>query len=342
MNESNKKTSCHLSFIISTPRSGSSWIGNIFNSHHDVVYRHEPLGRLNRYISDKTLHNLKTNYGLSERDRQEILEILYSSFPETDRPPFFDKTFCSCSLKFKYVLWLMAANLGIGNRLYNKLFGLNVLDSRTKVVFKETGWSAHLESIIYGLRPEMTFMVYRHPCAIISSIIDGVNRGLMNKPDTSSKNEWYDNHSGLKIFPEFGLNRRRVLEMNDLSFMALRINMLYCIFQSIKCNGDFASYDIVYENLQKDPVALGKDIFSTIGLDFDNQTRYFLEESTGGKEGIENISLKNDSKSEYYSVKRGRTFSPHKWKERLDRQQTRIILESVKPEIVEKYWPETA
>ena len=58
------------------PRSGTTWFSNLFNSHPDVVYRHEFIGRCYDKIPEKIFSSLKYDNGLTDSAYQELIDII--------------------------------------------------------------------------------------------------------------------------------------------------------------------------------------------------------------------------------------------------------------------------
>ena len=79
----------HLNTIIilGYPRSGTTWFANLFNSHPDVVYRHEVIGHCYKYFPEEIFQQLKYNYDLIDSEYEKAINIILSPNVESDRGP---------------------------------------------------------------------------------------------------------------------------------------------------------------------------------------------------------------------------------------------------------------
>ena len=98
-----------LVFIAGFPRSGTTYFSNLFNSHEEVIYRHEVLGRCWKRFPGTLFSQLKQAGGLSDEEHRAALTTILSAHFEADRPPFFRKTHLRIrSTGLKRALWLSA------------------------------------------------------------------------------------------------------------------------------------------------------------------------------------------------------------------------------------------
>jgi hypothetical protein len=325
-----------LVFIAGFPRSGTTWMGNLLNSHPHVIYRHEPLGWLHKKIGLELMGALKFNNGLTESERQRLLTFLVSAHPISDRPPFFHKSHEQIPLSVRFFLWGVASKLKISIPLYKAIVSPHI-QSESVLVIKETGWNAHLPSIIQGLDPQLTVFMIRHPCATVASFLNGFRLNLMSKPGKDTKINWVRVHSEQGYLSGTGIDEHTILDITDAEFITWRWRIFTEICLNYQKTGQKRTRMIIYEDLQSNPQAIVRSLFSDIGLSFPEQTEDFLKKSTNTT--FTKLSLlERDSKATYYSVYRSDNHDVNKWKRILSETDIERIKQIVGEDILNKFW----
>jgi hypothetical protein len=323
-------------FIVGFARSGTSWLGNIFNSHPDVIYRHEPFSKLSEKIGPELLLALKSNSSLSEQEKRRLLEILVSAFPESDRPPFFYKSHDQIPLPLRFPLWLAASKLRILDSFYIRLASPKVQPGSVLAI-KEVDWSLHMQSLMKCLNPDFTLFLIRHPCAVVASILNGIRLNLMPRPDKKSKAEWFEVFSQKGYFPKFDIDKQKLQRMDDVEYFALLWYVSTKLYLDCYKSDQWKTRVVVYENLYRNPQVNINSIFSDIGLPFNEHTERFLKKSmsvTFTKLGI----TEKDSNTDYFSVYRGSGHNPNDWKKKLSNDEIKRIEQIVGENILNEFW----
>lgn len=328
----------NLLYVASAPRAGSTWLGNLLNSNPDIIYRHEPLGRIYQYLPQGVFERLKLNQGLSSEERIQSLQIISQAYIQCDRPPFFKKNYFSYPVHARYLFWLSASKYNFLHNLYRKINSPSV-NSKSILLIKETGWSSNLESILAGLAPKRVILLMRHPCAIISSMLDGIELKLMKGPVLEYRNQWYESHQRMPYLLDKNISIQYVLSVESHTFLAMRLRVLYDIFLEIIQKFGEKIVVVVYEDLQKEPIDGAKKLFQSLHLDFHHQTENFILESTGSSKKNLFNSLFKDSKDPFYSVQRQAGFKPDKWRSKLSAEKIMNINQIIGDEILERFWP---
>ena len=181
-------------FILGYPRSGTTWFANLFNTHPDVVYRHEMIGRCYKQFPDELYKKLKSRQTLTDDDYNKAMRIILTPDIESDRAPFFKKNHLTFSNpKFHYFSWLATRAASFLKPLYGYLFFPK--DHNLKLVIKETRSAIDMDNIITCLRSDKNIILFRHPCGAIASSLRGIETGKMQPSTNVNREIWFNNKS---------------------------------------------------------------------------------------------------------------------------------------------------
>jgi len=309
-------------FIASAPRSGSTWLGNIFNSHPDVIYRHEPIARLREKLQRANLlDKLKFNHSLTPDDKTKLWQILVEGNTDTNRPPFFPKKGAFIPPSMVHCLWGSTIVCPWLEGLFRKV---NLLYSRksSTLVIKETGWSIHLPSILDSMKPDHVIFLLRHPCAIFASIKRGISLDLMRRPTPQQKLTWLKDHKNTPFVRSSNITKRKILETDDAEFWAIKLRVMFELFETLLHRlGEQQAIYIIYENLVDNPLETTKEIFKFVNLDFTESVHQFLTISTHEKKS----SLLPEKGSDFYSIYKKKNHNRDKWRQELSSQEINTV-----------------
>lgn len=299
----------NLTFIAGYPRSGTTWFSNILNSHPEFIYRHEVLGRLYNSIPENIFVALKDG-SLSEQDRIVLLEKLRNADVETDRPPFFDKSYLRISnTSLHHKAWLVAKTASPLNALYRWLYTPKA--EKGRLLIKETRSTVNMDGILGGLRPSQVLFIFRHPFGVVNSVFRGRQKGLMEDNDDEVKLEWYQSNIEGVEKPYADLTKDKVFNLSTAAFFA---------HQWCKHNLDFFEFAenhpsifVNYDQLLDDTLPQIESLFAQMDLQVMPSTRSFLSESTSTNSSDKSI-LKRDSLDSFYSVFRDKSSLDNEYK----------------------------
>lgn len=301
-------------FIAGFQRSGTTWFSNLFNSHPDVIYRHESIGRCFTEFSESLFKSLKYDFGLSDSDYVKIMEIIAIAHVETDRPPFFYKNYIWLqSPKVHQALWFVAKTLPFFQPVYYFLFKPRV--KQQLVVMKETRSSLDMESIIRGLRVFRSVFLFRHPCGCIASILSGINSGIARLSTPDERKMSYQSNIASSYFSQNKLSEEYILSLPEHEYQAVlwRLhNDNFIAFAKVLDNCIYISYENFMKNTQINVEKLQNELSITP----DQNTLDFIEASSNNKSG-----LSKDSKNQFFSVYQQSGFDPEKWRRNLTKEQ---------------------
>ncbi len=320
----------NFTLLIGEPRSGTSWVGKIYDSHPDVVYRHEP----DFAIYDPEFPFIVPAENASQhidRARKLFQRLLHSPrLKSVGQAPFFPKTYYPLGLRALHsalILALMSART-LGN--VPALNGFPVPDmfwladrSRLRFVLKSIG-AAGRAGVLRQAFPNASFVVLlRHPCGHVRSVLEGHDKGKW-EPSNATK--------AAALLPNarnYGLTFERLGSMSRMELStwqwALRTELV------LDALGNHERCRVVhYESICEDPVQEAKKLFAFSDLSWHPQSENFIRESIDpkGREG-------------YYRVFRDPVDAANKWRTSLSDDQKHGILSIVARTSLAPLWPET-
>ena len=211
--------------IVGHPRSGTTWLANLLNSHPDVAYRHEIIGRSYRLFGAKLFEKLKHCDNLSGEDRDRIRTLLYKARVETDRPPFFEKSYHRVGTRaLKKFLWSGTNLLPQLNKLYEALYTPSPR-SNVRLVIKETRSTIDMKTIIKNIEPQPVIFLYRHPYAVIASVLEGIDSQGMGGDDTEYRRNWYNGHRDSEFVVDSGITQDDIAKLEQIAFLEKRARL---------------------------------------------------------------------------------------------------------------------
>ena len=295
-----------LIIISGLPRSGTSWLGKIFDSHPGVLYRHEP----DTVIPMKWLPLVvENNYG----DYQAHLRGFVTQLPDIRDPkvsaslPFFFKSYMQPARNVLVSHFLrfvkMVALSGVPVRVPR--FSLPPKNRDYVLTWKTIESSGRLGFFAETLDRARIVHILRHPGGVIASCLRGYALNKFNGYDLAEDDEFFDLWCNSAAGLSHGLSLAQFKAMSPVERHAW-----LCVLpmqQTLKdIEGRKNCRVVLYEELCARPAAVTRQLLDFCGLDFDSQTRRFLAASTS----------KTDNR--YFSVFKDSAISAKKWKTELD------------------------
>ncbi|HJP98335.1 MAG TPA: sulfotransferase [Rhodanobacteraceae bacterium] len=325
-------TGCIL--VFGMPRSGTTWIGKLFDSHPDTLYRHEPdsVRRLSMSLFPE-----KEDAG---RYRGE-LEGFVASLPYVRsskvvcKQPLFSKDYQSTASL--YVYRASAAAARIASR-FQKNFPCLYRPTaegcgRARLVWKSIESSGRLGICIAALPEAHAIHVMRHPCGVVASWLRGAQADGFGRP-TKSAGLWM-----LKPLLATTTGKARGIDLEDIQRLTPEEQLTWgWVLMQEKILADVAGCERVltvrYEDVCADPLATTRKMFEFTGLDWQSQTEAFVRASTQ--------STAHVTDSDYYSVFKPPQESAERWRTELTPDVIQRVLEIVSNSPLHHYYPEEA
>lgn len=295
-------------FIMGAGRSGTSWLARLFDSHPDVLYRHEP---------DSVLHDPRIPY-MPEPDQVEALRPVTRAFVDrlarsgrlkaVGKVPLFDKSYRSTAAK--HVLEAMIYGSKAAQRLLPGVPAIQRLElpdmvragHRPLTVIKTVS-SLGRTHLFSRAVPEARFVhILRHPCGTISSHLRGVRQGLM-KPDVYLNSVFASRQSEHYPFSRDDMEHRTVEEKLAYQWMLNNDKV------ATEMADDPRYIRLRYEDLCADPKGVMRDLMAFAGLPWSAQTDRAIDGT---------VRSEADQDEAYFSTRKAPRQAAMKWTSDLD------------------------
>ena len=302
-------TSKHCILLFGMPRSGTTWLGKLFDAQRQTYYLHEPDSvQPNIAIPLLLKADEATQYPL-----QSQLELWFASKAEKviASRPFFAKDYLNP------VSWLLFLGSAYATKIAGRLGvprfikPLRLQSEQQQIVWKSIESLGRMAAI-KQLVPARSIHILRHPCGHIASTLKGQDAGLFD----GGLPIWEDWDLYSKLLQQSGEQRfslDSLKQMTKEERLAVRWGIIND-FALAQCRGDSSNMVLVYENLCKKPQEVLQQCLAFCGLKADQQCLQYLAQSVHGSDN-----------SAYYSTTKDPLQSAYKWRKQLpDDVQLRI------------------
>ncbi len=305
----------NLILISGMPRSGTTWIGKIFDSHPDTIYLHEPDSHIKmnvplaadiRELASYKRHVLNYVNGLPDNTSIEV----------RGKMPLFPKRYLSGISQFILKRNIFISKIAL--RLSLHLPVINVwkqsLEPGTVTVWKSIQSSGRIGVLAGTLKDAKTIQIMRHPAGQVASVLRGQ---ALNKFYSS-----VDDDNVLRQLLRTAPALRRQETLQDLNKMSNEERQAWkWLIINEKALDDLKGIPeaiiVKYEDICKDPINESKKLFNQTGLSWDPQTENFLGYST------------EQTKDGYYSVQKKSLEVANRWRKELTNSQIKKIMAMV-------------
>ncbi len=268
--------------VFGMPRSGTTWIGKLFDSHPDTLYRHEP----------DSVRKLKMPLFPEKEDAvryREELECFIEALPQMRSPevvgkqPLFPKSYqSSAGLAAYRASVLVAKAASPAFRHFPSVFRPTGEDcGRARLVWKSIESQGRLGVCIQALPQIRAIHLMRHPCGYVASVLRGQAAKRFNDTTPAAEGLWV-----LKLLLATSSGKRHGVSLDDLARLTPeeRLAWRWVLVQE-KTLADIGECERVltvkYEDVCADPAGMTRRMFAFAGLEFHPQIEHFVQASTG-------------------------------------------------------------
>ena len=310
--------------IVGAPRSGTTWLAKILDSHPDVLYRHEPdeifptppnpppdeLRRLLRaWISDRTLRSVA-------------------------KRPFFAKSWQSAPARWLRTAYAYALNAA--ERLPAPIDALARLPlpdfgaiDRSRPVIKSVRLNTATAPLPDMFPASRTLLILRHPGGQIDSLMRGTRQGRFDLKEAGTDMP-FDEAEAEKLAAQRGVDAATFQALPD----AAKYAWAWLVFneQAVAALQDRPNARIVvYETLCAAPEIESRAILDFAGLAWNPQTAGFLTHST-----------QHDGSAGYYAVLRNSIAAADRWRTTMRPEDQAAIRAVMRQSPLARFWPDLA
>jgi Sulfotransferase family len=259
--------------ILGAPRSGTTWLAKIIDSHPDVVYRHEP---------DEALP------GPSPLAADDLPALLVRWAAETGartvaKRPYFRKSWQPGWARGPRALFATAVSAA--GRLPPPLRILGAcripdlgVRAAPRFAIKSIGLGEGAAVLSRSLPNSRTLFILRHPCAQVASVMRGTRQRRFDLK-THGTDMPFDEAGAIRFAAASGTDERSFRDLPD----AAKYAWSWRAFNEpayAALAGQSNVQVVLYEALCAEPVALARRILTFVGLHWTGQTEEFIRRST--------------------------------------------------------------
>ena len=309
-----------LTLLFGMPRSGTTWIGKIFDSHPDTLYRHEPDsgGVLNAVP-------LFADAGQWQAHSQAVREFVHNlpgmnSLRVAGSLPIFRKNYCSGSRAVLQRIAVMATRAAetFTHDLTVPVFAKYDQSKPPHLVWKSIESSGRLGLLARALPECRAILILRHPCAYVASILNGESQQHFS--DSEPTSEDYEILAWLLAASPHRSNNPSLDIMKKLQPVE-RLAWLW-VLTNEKAIADTAGLEncayVRYEDVCAEPFAKAWELLDFAGLSWHPQVKAFVHQST------------SHHSDRYYSVFKDPAVSANKWRSQLSHENIELVLKIVR------------
>ena len=310
--------------IVGAPRSGTTWLAKIIDSHPDVLYRHEP---------DETLPG-------SARLTPEALPALLTAWVAdrgartVTKRPFFPKSWQPNWART--LRTLLAGAASAASRLpppLDRLAQVEIPDlmcrPAPRVAIKSVRWALGAAILARTLPASRTIFILRHPCGQVASVMRG-NRQRRFDLQTPGTDMPFDEAGTLAFVAAHGVD--------DPTFQALPDAAKYAWSWRAFNEPAYAVlapqpnvHVVLYEALCVRPEALSRRMLAFACLDWTHQTEEFVS-----------LSAVHQGRAGYYAIFRDAVAAAEAWRKTMSEADQQAVRSVVAASPLARFWPDLA
>jgi hypothetical protein len=302
--------------VVGAPRSGTTWLAKIFDSHPRVVYRHEP-DSIHRTAEIPPFNTPPYESHTLEAARSYLLELcevqtikvmgVLPTFPKTyfTRPAFALQRTLVTGFKVGEHLPI------VGDKVARISFpNLRRADKHVSVVMKSIDALGRVSLFMAACPSLKTILIVRNPYGHIASVLRGIRmKKFEGSVPITEDLGIYKLLAGARQARDLGVDFAAFKAMPPVQRLAW--HWAICNIMALEALRDCPRGRVIrYEDLCDNPVDLSKSLFAFVGLEWNMQTESFV-----------NVSTESSGAERYYQIFRDPKQSAHKWRNELTADQ---------------------
>ncbi len=297
--------------IAGAPRSGTTWLAKIFDSHPGTIYRHEP-----DEVAPPT------------RDiAADLVRWARQTDPRTaGKRPFFPKSWQATPARWLRASLAYASAAAARAHLppcpIPDLGDTNHARLTLKSVRLDTEIGAFAKTFPEG----RAILILRHPCGQVGSVMRGNRAGRFVLAEDGTDMP-FDEATAIAFAARHGLSEPAFQAQTDAAKYAWAWRAFNETATAAIANTPNARLTI-YETLCAEPARETKDLFAFAGLPWDKQTETFLTRSTT-----------HEGKAGYYAVVQNSLAAAERWRATMSPEDQAAVKDVVRDSPLAKHWP---
>jgi len=291
--------------ILGSARSGTTWLAKLFDSHSDVLYRHEPDIVYRPNCLPKSISEPEEDaYIDTAREYLNILAALRTLKTAGPLPVFAKRHRSILGQAVRTGCILGARGLEMAGRNSQRLSRLPIPDlfsrryrHEAKIVIKSVSLLSYARLFAKAWPKSRIVIIVRHPCGQVASFMRGIELGkfvAMPYAETAKSEE--AEQLGLRVEEYSSLSIAEQLAW-QWAFSNERMLQNITGLNNIRLIG--------YEDLAAAPSRVAQDLFEFAGLSWSTRVEQFITNST-----------QHDG-TRFYSLKRNPLQAANRWRETL-------------------------
>lgn len=301
--------------VFGLPRSGTSWMAKIFDSHPDTLYLHEPDKHV-RLRDVPVVLPAEPRVGLDAFLRR----VLANRSPDvTGKLPAFTKSYRSGARHLARTAAGCAARF-LPPRLA-RVPDLIDPGRRPRLVWKSVNSLGRLGALARLLPHARILLLLRHPCGQIASVLRGYATGNIQGPPPSEQYRVFEMLLETEQARARGLTLAALKAMHPVERQAWR--WVLFLEKAVADTARLAHCRLLrYEDLCAAPVEGARELFAFAGLGWHERTEAFIRASTDGES------------EQYYALRKDPGRSASKWQRELPEADARRIFDVTRESLV--------
>jgi hypothetical protein len=305
--------------VLGAPRSGTTWLAKIIDSHPDVLYRHEP-DESRPPRPDDTLQALLAEWADDRSPRT------------TTKRPFFAKSFRPGWARILRIG--LAAASSAASRLPPPLSWVAecqlpelINHPAPRLLIKSVRWAKGAENLARSVPGSRIVFILRHPCGQVASVIRGARQRRFDLK-TEGTDMPFDEDAATAFAAARGLDPSAFQALPDAakyawSWRAFNEPAYAALAPQPNVNV------VLYEALCARPEALARRILAFAALDWNLQTEDFIARSAA-----------HEGRADYYAIFRDAVASAEAWRTALPATDQQAVRSVVSASPLARFWPD--